>query len=64
MDWKIIIAQLAEKYDQNEIASRAGIEPSTVTRLKKGEQTRIDYVAGCRLVALHKRVMRRSRVAA
>lgn len=60
MNWKNIITDLCKKVTLQEIADSCGFSSrGHVHDLKTGMQKNVSYEVGARLIAYHKRVMRR-----
>ena len=60
MNWKNIIADLCKKVTLQEIADTCGFSSrGHVHDLKTGKHEKVSYEVGMKLVAYHKRVMRR-----
>lgn len=61
MDWKPIIAELAELMPQKDIAAHVGLAVSTISELKTGDIITIEYTKGCALLELHRKETRKAR---
>lgn len=60
MNWSKIISELAESMTLQQIADTCGLaSKGHVHDIKTGKQKQVYYEAGCRLLAMHKKVMRR-----
>ena len=64
MDWKAIIHELTQHYEQKFIAEHAGLAESAITRMKTGRLERVSYDAGCKIMELVAKVRRRKTRAA
>jgi hypothetical protein len=61
MDWKTIVSTLSEAYAQKDIATYCNLDNAAVTRLKQGVLMRVEYSNGCKLLAMHRRAVKKLR---
>lgn len=62
VNWPTIIADLEKHMSHSQIAEAVGMSGSGhVHNLKSGRQKTVTYDVGCRLVELHRKVMRKAR---
>lgn len=61
MDWKLIITDLhRELGGYQQIADQAGMSKGAVHDLGSGRAKSVMYETGCKLVDMHRRVMRKA----
>jgi hypothetical protein len=64
MNWKQIVTDLFEELTLQQIADACGLaSKGHVHDIKTGKQSQVYYDAGVKLLALHKKVMRRKSAA-